>query len=330
MAAAMGEFKALRHLVDTYIANIDLEDQHGARRPDASDDYGVETPLYWLCSFNPDDAGVIPRKLSLHSVNIFLELGADPLEGFPSQPGVITFPSQTPVVMAAVSLFPRILETLLAYVDSKADDPPRLFTAAEILQIAIGKSITVADSTSLQSRLSRCGAEYKYAMFETLGILHSRDLASKSWLNEGRESRTRANNTILARMTKMAVENGSCMTLLQVSASRPAQSRTGFFIAEYLVKTVKNQNFQLADLLLAHGADINFTYCPKPNGSWITILAELVINPTEQNLESLQYLLGSRGRTVVNQNRVLDAELALELVLQRFWFWFRFSALSSP
>ncbi|KAJ7262123.1 hypothetical protein C8J57DRAFT_1633740 [Mycena rebaudengoi] len=86
MAAVMGELKALQHLVDTYCANIDLDDQvksetpllsacrgghlecalfllkHGAR-PDGSDDYGVETPLYWLCSFNPDDAGMIARKL---------------------------------------------------------------------------------------------------------------------------------------------------------------------------------------------------------------------------------------------------------------------------
>ncbi|KAJ7483601.1 hypothetical protein FB451DRAFT_1129507 [Mycena latifolia] len=114
--------------------------------------------------------------------------------------------------------------------------------------------------------------------------------------------------------TTITRKDGSQLSLLQVSADSPPQSRTGISIAEDLIKigvpvdslqdgtrsafafAVKNQNFELADLLRQHGADVNFSYRLDPKCAWITVLGELVRNPTEQNMESVKYLLGSETR----------------------------------
>ncbi|KAF7344948.1 Serine/threonine protein kinase [Mycena venus] len=293
------------------------------------------------------------------AVKALLSLGADPMECFEPQRknGFFQADSACPVIVAAILTLPRILEWLLSYVD-----PSRaLFSPAEMLELSFGPfPIPAVDATSLQSRLSRCGKDYKSSMFKTLQILHTRETMLSA---EEMQARSRSENYIVARMvsagkfdvvesllrlgysvhggvadaspiveavrfnheslfrllishganihTTIVRDSGDHLSLLQVAADRSPRTRTGIAIAEYLIKmgisvdhpadgarsafvfAVKNQNFELADLLLQHGADLDFQYRTGPNSPWITVLNELVRNLTEQNLDSIEYLLGS-------------------------------------
>lgn len=108
---------------------------------------------------------------------------------------------------------------------------------------------------------------------------------------------------------KCSTDNGSQLSLLQVCADRLKTARPGLFIAEYLLQkgvpvdplqdgapsafavAIRNQDFKLANLLLANGADINFTYQLGIDGPWITVLGELAQTHTLKNLTAIEYLL---------------------------------------
>ena len=53
---------------------------------------------------------------------------------------------------------------------------------------------------------------------------------------------------------------------------------------------VKNGDFELADLLLKYGANVNFTYQPADGGYLMTVLCELLQEHSEKNLRAIQYL----------------------------------------
>ncbi|KAJ7699134.1 serine/threonine protein kinase japonica group [Mycena olivaceomarginata] len=122
--------------------------------------------------------------------------------------------------------------------------------------------------------------------------------------------------------TSITREGGSKLSLLQVLADKPPQFSRSIVIAEYLIImgvsvdpspdstrsafafAVKNQDFELAELLVGHGADVNFAYRLDPQCAWITIQGELLRNPTEKNLESIKYLFDTGTRPVVFQHAV--------------------------
>lgn len=109
---------------------------------------------------------------------------------------------------------------------------------------------------------------------------------------------------------KLSAPNGGTFSLLQVFADRPTQSPPGLHIPEYLLRmgiavdplpdgsrsafasAVKNQDFGLADLLLKNKADIDFSYSLKGGETpWMTVFGDLIRNPTEKNVDSIDYLL---------------------------------------
>ncbi|KKZ61627.1 hypothetical protein EMCG_03812 [[Emmonsia] crescens] len=107
---------------------------------------------------------------------------------------------------------------------------------------------------------------------------------------------------------KRTVSNGGQFSLLQLSASRPRTSRNGTFIPEYLIRSglaieplpdgspsslalaIKNRYFDLSDLLLEKGADINALYQFGKREEWITLLDELLVTHTEAALQSVDYI----------------------------------------
>jgi len=123
---------------------------------------------------------------------------------------------------------------------------------------------------------------------------------------------------------KCSVDNGSQLSLLQICADRSKTARPGLFIAEYLLQkglpvdplqdgspsafaiAIKNQDFKLADLLLANGADVNFTYQLGRDGPWMTVLGELAQTHTVGNLTAIEYLL-SLGSKPEAHERNTDA-----------------------
>ncbi|KAL2363631.1 hypothetical protein RJZ56_003485 [Blastomyces dermatitidis] len=108
---------------------------------------------------------------------------------------------------------------------------------------------------------------------------------------------------------KRTVGNGRQFSLLQLLASRPRTSRNGIFVAEYLIRSgmaieplpdgspssvalaIKNRYFDLSDLLVEKGADINALYQFDKREEWITVLGELLLTHTEATLQSVDYIL---------------------------------------
>lgn len=117
--------------------------------------------------------------------------------------------------------------------------------------------------------------------------------------------------------------DGDQPSLLQIFAGRPKTSRPGLYIVNYLLRNgaeidairdgtrsafalaVKNQDFELADMLLENGANINSTYQLTIGGDWITVLAELVQHHSEKNLSSIEYLLSKLAVSQANSKSVL-------------------------
>ncbi|KAJ4484152.1 hypothetical protein C8J55DRAFT_559276 [Lentinula edodes] len=134
-------------------------------------------------------------------------------------------------------------------------------------------------------------------------------------------------------------------TLLQVLAERPHNTITGIGIAQALLEkgvpvdfvnpggleqesdlivsrpafssAVLRQDFELADLCLKHGANVDLTYVHKANVAKITIFGELVCNPTEKNQDSLQYLLGLK----VLPSYIVSPTIGWSVLFHASFFW---------
>ncbi|KAJ3847883.1 hypothetical protein EV368DRAFT_87213 [Lentinula lateritia] len=102
-------------------------------------------------------------------------------------------------------------------------------------------------------------------------------------------------------------------TLLQIVAERPRHARAGIDIAQALLErgvpvdfvfsddsivsrpafasAVRRQDFELADLCLKYGANLDLTYVHQAKSPKSTVFGEMAHYPTERNLVSLEYLL---------------------------------------
>ncbi|ODH37039.1 serine/threonine protein kinase [Paracoccidioides brasiliensis] len=188
-----------------------------------STEFGEETPLHWLSSFTPDQMPFLVKGLlgagaiiehacrtmrkdvrminadwednfgiqntplgravlmrSLPAVKVLLEFGANPLAKVGHETGITV---KSPIELAAVLTLPHILEAMLMYIDQTLSEKPLIFNEIGMLQAAHEKSITPYDPTALQSRLVRCGADYKLLMFQTLKMLQRRHEKLRDWRN---------------------------------------------------------------------------------------------------------------------------------------------------
>ncbi|KAJ3811095.1 hypothetical protein F5876DRAFT_76148 [Lentinula aff. lateritia] len=135
-------------------------------------------------------------------------------------------------------------------------------------------------------------------------------------------------------------------TLLQVLAERPHNTIIGGGIAQALLEqgvpvdfvnpggldqeksdlivsrpafssAVLRQDFELADLCLNHGANVDLTYVHRANVAKITVFGELVCNPTEKNQDSLQYLLGLE----VPPSYIVSPTVGWSVLFHASFFW---------
>ncbi|KAL0574424.1 hypothetical protein V5O48_007527 [Marasmius crinis-equi] len=124
--------------------------------------------------------------------------------------------------------------------------------------------------------------------------------------------------------TQMRVRGDAHVNLLQVVAEGQATSRPGLSIAEYLIThglpvdpptgygssspfafAVMKHDFDLANLLLTHGADMDFRYLIAEEMVLHTVLGEVARRPTPRNVEALKYLLNvdDEGRSLAGTSR---------------------------
>ena len=332
----------------------------------------------YAVSTSPLGRAVIMK--SLPAVKVLLALGANPLARPPRGENVMAEKvwACTPVGLAAVLTLPDILHVLLMHLDAQPDRPPQVMDEIEMLQLAHSKSITPYDPTSLQSRLVRCGRDYRHSLYKTLEILQKRrqklnvlygescsttpegaqlceevrlgnydivhallELGHKA--NGSAEYRPIIEATLLndERIFRLLLRFGAdiCishskdgyeLSLLQVSAMRPKTSRPGLNIANYLIEAglaidhskdgarsafvlaVINGDFELADLLLKYGANVNFTYQPIGGSYWVTVLCELLQEHSEKNLKAIQYLFEAGRGDGVDPHTPTNTDITVE------------------
>ena len=73
--------------------------------------------------------------------------------------------------LTALLTLPDILEISLTYLDDKPNKQTQIFDKQTILQAAQSKSIFASQRDDTQSRLVRCGAEYKISVLRTFQLL---------------------------------------------------------------------------------------------------------------------------------------------------------------
>lgn len=108
---------------------------------------------------------------SLPAVKILMKYGADPWlrKMYKNRSNV------QPMELAAVLTLPDILQFMLSEDEKVTDvDAPQLFDECGLLEKARSEGITPYDPLSLQSRLVRCGSQFKQSLFRTLQMLKSR------------------------------------------------------------------------------------------------------------------------------------------------------------
>ncbi|EDN02649.1 predicted protein [Histoplasma mississippiense (nom. inval.)] len=311
-------------------AGANIEHSSGTMRKDVrminadwEDNFGIVT--------TPLGRAVLMR--SLPAVRVLLELGANPLAKVGHENNINV---KSPTELAAVLTLPHILEVLLLFIDQVLLEKTPIFDEIGMLRAAHEKRITPFDPTTLQSRLLG-----NYDIVEALLELgHSangspghRPIEEAVLMNHEAIFRLLVNRGALTGVKRTGY-NGRQFSLLQISASRPRTSHNGTFIAEYLIRSgmaieplpdgspsslalaIKNRYFDLSDLLLENGADINALYQSDKGEEWVTVLGELLLMHTEATLQSLAYIfrkLDANSNNVINKKRKLTALHTLAL-----------------
>jgi serine/threonine protein kinase len=133
---------------------------------------------------------------NIDAVRVLLKLGANPLtqmankhrgewEGLDNSSKVVEV--QSPFELAAVLTLPEILAEFINHVDGRVANTAhrlKLLDEASMLEKAHGLAITKFDPLALQSRLVRCGTNYKSHMRMTLAILYTRALSWNSYVSD--------------------------------------------------------------------------------------------------------------------------------------------------
>jgi hypothetical protein len=163
-------------------AGADIELRSGGMRRDVR---GIRADWEHIFEIRTTPLGRAVLMNSLDAVKVLLKLGANPLtknaskhrgewEGMKDFSKMIDVSS--PFELAAVLTLPDILAQFIKHIDSPSGTPRlKLLDEWSMLDLAHAKKVTGFDPVSLQSRLVRCGINYKRSMRITLVLLHARN-----------------------------------------------------------------------------------------------------------------------------------------------------------
>lgn len=118
------------------------------------------------------------------------------------------------------------------------------------------------------------------------------------------------------------LEDGTSLSVLQLSATRPKTFHPSTYIADYRIRNrvpfeplrggarsslafaVLNHDFEMVDLLLSGGADINTTYQVDTGSPLAAQIAELAASHFEMNMKAIQYLFNIVSSLETNTEEV--------------------------
>ncbi|RMD42024.1 hypothetical protein DV735_g3128, partial [Chaetothyriales sp. CBS 134920] len=253
-------------------AGADLELRSGGMRQDVR---GIRADWEHIFEIHTTPLGRAVLMNNLDAVRVLLKLGANPLaksaskhrgewEGMKDASKMVDVSS--PFELAAVLTLSNILEEFIQHIDGPSGGPMmKLLDEWSMLDLAHARKVTTLDPVSLQSRLVRCGINYKSHMRGTLNLLHARAQLTGGVGSTSEREREKSrvlcynpNGTEDFRPLEKAVEvnneeifdllrrSGVDMTvtqttatgqisMLHVCASRPQQARPGRAIADALI-----------------------------------------------------------------------------------------------
>ncbi|MCJ1469193.1 hypothetical protein MMC07_007826 [Pseudocyphellaria aurata] len=185
---------------------------------------------------------------SLPAVRTLLALGADPLARPSRRTSVNVEEAKSALDLAVILMLPDMLKVLLLYLDARPGDTSRVYDECEMLKVAHDKVLIPRDTTSLQSRLVRAGANYKHDLFTTLQMLQDREQKMRGWQNS---NDCKVDGKILCEEIRLGnIDIVEALLRLGYNANGSSEYRP-------IAEAVKLNHKAMFLLLVAHGADVS-------------------------------------------------------------------------
>lgn len=236
------EMPAIAKRIKSTVLSIDGPSLGG--QADVRNEWTDWTEMYNVCVTSLGRAVIMG---SLPAVRTLLALGADPLARPSRSSNGNTEKAKSAVDLAVILILPGILKVLLLYIDARSGAAPRVFDESEMIKVAHDKLLTPCDTTSRQSRLIRCGKNYKHDLFLTLQMLQSREREMKRW--QTRDD-CRAEGKLLCEEIKLG-NTDIVETLLRLGFNANGSS-------DYrpIIEAVRWNHEPIFRLLVRYGADV--------------------------------------------------------------------------
>ncbi|ORY12040.1 hypothetical protein BCR34DRAFT_600974 [Clohesyomyces aquaticus] len=241
-------------------AGADIELRSGGMRQDVR---GIRADWEHIFEIRTTPLGRAVLMNNIDAVRVLLKLGANPLnksankhpgewDGLDSLSKFIDVSS--PFELAAVLTLPEILAEFIQNVDgSGGASKLKLLDESTMLDLAHEKKVTEFDPLSLQSRLVRCGVNYKRNMRSTLTLLYARALAFHGGGNYvGDEVQKNRSRVLYKEVALGNIDIVECLLQLGYSANGTEYFRP-------LEKVVELNHEPMFNLLMRFRADAQVT-----------------------------------------------------------------------
>lgn len=270
--------------------DLSVDGPSQSKQADVRNEWTDWDEMYDVC-VTPLGRAVIMR--SLPAVRTLLALGADPLARPSRSTRVNVEEAKSAIDLAVILMLPDILKVLLLYLDARSGVTPRVFDEFEMLKVAHDKLLTPHDTTSLQSRLVRAGANYKQDLLMTLQILQKREQKMKSYQNS---NECRVDGKLLCEEIRLG------NTDIVEALLRLGHNANGSLEYRPIAEAVKSNHEAMFLLLVTHGADVS-TKMTTADGSQMSLSEIFASRPnTSRPGQSVANYLSSPG--VLNESNV--------------------------
>ncbi|KAF2465007.1 ankyrin [Lindgomyces ingoldianus] len=242
-------------------AGADIELRSGGMRHDVRK-IGADWEHIFEISVTPLGRAVLMNNLP--AVKVLLKHGANPLarrankhrgrrEGVQDANNMVDVSSAFD--LAAVLTLPDILEEFIKHIDNSngGELTPniKLLDEASMLNLAHGKEVTKHDPLSLQSRLVRCGANYKSFLRRTISLLFTRALPWHSY--QGDLLQKKRSEVLCKEVSLGNVDIVECLLEIGYNANGTKDFRP-------LEKAIELNHDGLFQMLVSHKADVTITH----------------------------------------------------------------------
>lgn len=296
-------------------AGADIELRSGGMRHDVR---GIRADWEHNFEIRTTPLGRAVLMNNLDAVKVLLKLGANPLTKSASKhpgeyEGMKDFSKMidvsSPFELAAVLTLPHILGEFIKHIDGPNGIPRlKLLDEWSMLDLAHAKKITEFDAVSLQSRLVRCGKNYKRNMRDTLALLYARDQPFRGI--SGDEVQKQQSRVLFTEVALGNLDIVEALLELGYSSNGTQDFRP-------LQKAVERNHEEIFWLLVRYRVDMTVTLM-TPNGE-ISVLHVAAMRPKQARPgRGIADALIRAGLSVESVDRRSRPPLAMAILYQNF------------